>query len=356
MHEFGAGTTNINSIHGAARNPYNRRRYAGGSSGGSAAVVAAGICPVSLGVDGGGSVRLPSALCGIVGFKGTFGRISSSGVIPINWSLGMIGIHAAKVEDALIMYAAIHGHLPTDPIVSRPPPVNLPLLKDLEHHQGENHTSRITLAKYTKWFEDCDKEVYKCCYKVLDAVQRRYGCKVIEVTVPEIEEMRLAHYITIGSECFTSFGLDYNKWGRQEAAMDVRATFALYSSFNNQEFLAAQRMRRRQMHFHMEIFKKADIIVTPTTGCTAKPITESSLKHGELNYIDGAKLVRYQIAGNFLGLPAISIPIGYDDDGMPIGLQLIGSPWAEATLLWVASAIEKLTVARQPEVFYDLLS
>lgn len=358
MHELGMGTTGINPHYGATRNPYNKGRFSGGSSGGSAAAVAAGICPAALGVDGGGSVRMPSALCGVIGFKGTFGRVSSHGVLPLNWTVGMVGIHAATVEDALIMYTVIHGHLPGDRIVSIPPPTNLPFLKELGEPQGDSLMSSISFAKYTKWFEDCDHPVKETCLKALNALQQHYKCKVVEVTLPEIEEMRLGHYITIGCECYTSLGLDYSKWGRAESGMDTRAGFAIYSCFNNREFLAAQRLRYRQMHYHMEIFKKADIIVTPTTGCTARPIHESALKVGELNYVDGAKLMRYQIAANFLGLPAITIPVGYDDEGMPIGLQLLGRPWSEATLLRVACAIEKLCMPhlKRPEVFYDLLS
>ncbi|MCO5588588.1 hypothetical protein L7F22_042545 [Adiantum nelumboides] len=356
MHELGMGTTGINPHYGASRNPYNRKRFSGGSSGGSAAVVAAGICPAALGVDGGGSVRMPSSLCGIVGLKGTFGRVSNSGVLPINWTLGMIGVHAATVEDALIMYTAINGHVPNDCIISLPPPTTLPLIKEIGGPQGDSVISNINFAKYTKWFEDCDEIVYQTCYKALNALQQHYGCKVVEVVLPEVEEMRLGHYITIGSECSTSLGLDYCRWGRHVSGMDACVSFALYSSFTGRELLTAQRIRHRQMHFHMEIFKKADIIVTPTTGCTAKPISEGALKVGELNYVVGAKLVRYQIAANFLGLPAITVPVGYDAEGMPIGLQLLGRPWSEATLLRVAYAIENLSIAKRPEVFYDLLS
>lgn len=358
MHELGMGTSGINPHYGATRNPYNKNKCSGGSSGGSAAIVAAGLCPAALGVDGGGSVRMPSALCGVVGFKGTFGRISSSGVLPLNWTVGMVGIHAATVEDALIMYIVIHGHLPKDHIVSNPPPVNVPLLKELGSPQGDSLISGISFAKYTKWFEDSDGPIHEKCYIALGHLQKRYECKVIEVTLPEVEEMRLAHYVTIGCECSTSLGLDYLKSGKSDSGLDARVGFSIYSSFNNREFLAAQRLRYRQMHYHMEIFKKADIIVTPTTACVAQPIQPSALKYGELNYIDGAKFMRYQIAANFLGLPAISVPVGYDTTGMPIGIQLLGRPWSEATLLRVAFVIEKLFASdlKQPDVFYNLLS
>ncbi|KAJ7551346.1 hypothetical protein O6H91_06G011500 [Diphasiastrum complanatum] len=361
MHELGQGTTGINPHYGAVRNPYDKDRCAGGSSGGSAAAVAAGLCPAALGVDGGGSVRMPAALCGVVGLKGTYGRVSSAGVLPLNWTLGSVGILAASVEDTLIMYTAIQGHLAQDWIASFPPAANLPILKDFE--DGDLSKSKIIssikIAKYSKWFDDSDKSVRTTCYSALNVLQQEYGVKVLEVTIPELEEMRLAHFITIGSEISASIGIDYDRMGIHDSGADIRVCFALYGSFSTRELLSAQRMRFRQMHYHMEIFKTADLIVTPTTAATAPVCSADGLKYGELNYVYGAaKLMQYQIAGNFLGLPAISVPIGYDENGLPVGLQLIGRPWSEATLLHLASAIELLMApncTKPPEVVYDLL-
>ncbi|KAG0628391.1 hypothetical protein M758_1G023100 [Ceratodon purpureus] len=360
MHELGMGTTGINPHYGASRNPYEKTRVSGGSSGGSAAAVAAGICPAALGVDGGGSVRMPAGLCGIVGFKATFGRTSNAGVLPLNWTVGMLGTLTGSVEDALIMYAAMHGALPDDDIVSFPPPANLPLLKDSDQESTGGIAKLmgdLKFAKYSKWFDDSDEPVRNACYRALQLVQKSFNTKIVEVTVPELEEMRLAHFVTIGSEVTTSIGGDYRKLGVDSSGADVRVGFSIYDSFNNREFIAAQRMRFRQMHYHLEIFKKADIIITPTTGATAPPLRSNAENCGELDYGIGAKLMRFQIAGNFLGLPALSVPIGHDEDGLPIGLQLIGRPWSEATLLQVAAVIEKLCspFRRQPEVLYDLL-
>lgn len=259
---------------------------------------------------------------------------------------------AATVEDALIVYAAIYGHLPSDQFVSLPPQVKLPSL------QINRSVGDLKLAKYTKWFDDCDEGISKACHHALDLLAGEYGCKILEVTLPEIEEMRLAHYVTIGCECNSSVGPSFKKSGMAVSGWDARFAFRVYRSFSSKEFLNAQRLRYRQMHYHMEIFKKADVIVTPTTGVTAYSIQEDALKYGELDYINGAALVRYQVAGNFLGLPAITVPVGYDKSGMPIGIQFIGRPWSEATLLRLAFAIEALFLRRykRPEIFYDLLS
>ncbi|KAL2651032.1 hypothetical protein R1flu_019160 [Riccia fluitans] len=357
MHELGMGTTSVNPHYGAPRNPYGPDRITGGSSGGSAAAVASGLVPAALGVDGGGSVRMPAGLCGVVGMKATFGRTSNAGIIPLNWTIGMLGTLTATVEDALIMYAAVLGHLPGDRIVSIPPPATFPASLDFPKAEASKLVGELKIANYSEWFDDSDENVKHGCQRALDLLQQAYGNKIIEVTIPEIEEMRLAHFITMGSECYASLGSDYENVGMDASGADVRVGFALYKAFNNVDFIAAQRMRFRQMHFFMDIFKRADVIVTPVTGCTAPPVTDESLKYGELNYVTGAKLMRYQIPGNFLGLPAISVPVGHDQYGIPIGLQIIGRPWAEATVLQLAAAIEDLCapMKKRPEVLYDIL-
>ncbi|KAK9167529.1 hypothetical protein Scep_002720 [Stephania cephalantha] len=345
MHELGVGTSGINPHYGkvklkqfismilesvfddlyrAARNPYDPSKISGGSSSGSAAVVSAGLCPVALGVDGGGSVRMPAALCGVVGFKPTFERVPHSGVLPLNWTVGMVGVLASTVEDSLIVYAAISGQLSSNPTALLPT-VDLPLLNK------SNFISKVKMAKYREWFNDCNNGIRECCDKALDKLCSHYGWETVEVTIPEIEVMRLAHYTTIGSECTTALSSYMKKLKTKELGWDARVALRVYRSFSSKEYLMAQRIRSRQMHTYKEIFKKADVIVSPTTG--------------------------YQIAGNFLGLPAVTVPVGYDKLGMPIGLQLIGKPWSESTLIRMSFALQELCSSsnRKPKVFYDLL-
>ncbi|XP_031504135.1 fatty acid amide hydrolase-like [Nymphaea colorata] len=355
MHELGLGTSGINPHYGAVRNPYDMTKVSGGSSSGSAAVASAGLCPVTIGVDGGGSVRIPASLCGVIGFKPTFGRLPDSGLLPFNWTLGMLGIITGSVEDAAIVYAAISGAHSRGSLIQLPvsfqPGLNFPLL------DRTVSLSKITLAKYPEWFNDCNDDIRRCCNNALDRLYESFGWQTIEVTLPEIEEMRLAHYITIGSECNASLGPVMKKMAVEELGWESRAAMTIYGCFSSKEYLNAQRLRHRHMYFHMEILKKADVIVAPSTSVTAYPIQENAMKYGELDYINGAALVKYQIAGNFLGLPAITVPVGYDNSGMPIGLQLIGRPWSEATLLHLAYAVQSLYIksCRKPMIFYDLL-
>ncbi|KAK7350922.1 hypothetical protein VNO77_09984 [Canavalia gladiata] len=350
MHELGSGTSGINPHYGPTRNPYGTNKIAGGSSSGSASVVSAGLCPVALGVDGGGSVRMPAALCGVVGLKPTFARIPHDGVLPLNWTVGMVGILAGTVEDALIVYAAISGEIPYHQPSGILTKINLPLLsltKSISH---------IKLAKYGKWFDDCSNDVRVCCSKTLHKLQDHYNWKIIDVTIPEIEAMRLAHYITIGSECSTALD-SFKEKNFAELGWDVRVAQSIYGAFSGLEYLKAQRMRNRQLKFHKKIFAEADVIVSPTTGVTAYPIQDDALQTGELDYVNGAALVRYSIAGNFLGLPAVTVPVGYDRLGLPIGLQFIGRPWSEATLIHMAFAMQAICMSdyRKPELYYDLL-
>ncbi|KAH9617467.1 hypothetical protein KSS87_007279 [Heliosperma pusillum] len=324
-------------VPGATRNPYNTSRITGGSSSGSAALVR--------------SVRIPAALCGVVGFKPTFGRVPHEGVLPLNWTVGMVGILAGTVEDALITYAAISGESSSDESTALSHKVELPFLKP------KTFSSDIKVAKYGKWFNDCHSDIKLCCSKAIEKLQRCYGWQTVEVTVPEIETMRLAHYLTIGSECVASLDHILQKLDNSEVGWDSRIALSIYGSFSGVEYIKAQKIRNRQIQFFNKIFSKADVIVTPTTGVTATRIQNDALETGELDYITGAALVRYIVAGNFLGLPAVTLPIGYDKDGLPIGLQFIGRPWSEATLLHISSAVQALFFSdyKKPNVYYDLL-
>ncbi|MBA0844965.1 hypothetical protein Goarm_005858, partial [Gossypium armourianum] len=341
MHELGAGVSGINPHYGPIRNPYNPKKICGGSSSGSAAVVSSGLCPVALGVDSGGSVRMPASLCGVFGFKPTFGCIPHSGVLPLNWTVGTVGILAATVEDAFIVlvtlcvvdwtqisflfslfsYAAISGDLPSHK------PTTLPSIYTSHSKFGPllpffffdtwilPAQSAISAAELNKaniehqWFNDCSDEIRICCSNALNLLCEHYKWKTVGVTIPDIESMLLAHYVTISSECSTSLSSHMEKLNRQ-------------------------------MQIHNNIFAMADVIVAPTTGRTAYSIVDDALKTGEVDCINGAALIRYQIAGNFLGLPAVTVPVGYDKAGLPIGLQFMGKPWSEPTLMHVAYAMQ----------------
>ncbi|KAH9605457.1 hypothetical protein KSS87_008328 [Heliosperma pusillum] len=340
MHELGLGTTGNNANYGTTRNPHAHDRYTGGSSSGPAAIVASGLCSAALGTDGGGSVRIPSSLCGVVGLKTTYGRTDMRGSLCDAGTVEIIGPIASSVEDAMLVYAAILGSSPADRISLKPSP---PCFPNLTFEGRSSALGSLRLGKYTEWFNDVQSsEISQKCEDVLKRLSEAYDCKTVEISIPELHEMRTAHVVSIGSESLCSLNPHCEEGNCSKLTYDTRTNLALFRSFSATDYVAAQRFRRRIMYYHMELFKKVDIIVTPTTGMTAPVITPSALEFGESNLQVSGYLMRFVVAANLLGLPAISIPIGYDKDGLPIGLQLLGRPWSEATIVRVAHVIEIL--------------
>lgn len=216
----------------------------------------------------------------------------------------------------------------------------------------------MRLGIYTEWFNDVfSTDISETCGKILNLLLEKHGCETTEVVIPELPEMRAAHLVSIGSTSLCSL-TPYCEDGKDVAlTYDTRTNLRLFRSFTASDYVAAQRLRQRMMYHHMEIFKKVDVIVTPTTGMTAPIIPRSALKSGETNLQVSGNLMRFIIAANLLGLPAISVPVGYDKQGLPIGLQIIGRPWGEASILRLAAAIEELCAdsKKKPLQFYDTL-
>ncbi|CAL0309482.1 unnamed protein product [Lupinus luteus] len=355
MHEFGMGTTGNNSNYGTARNPHAPDRYTGGSSSGPAALVASGLCSAALGTDGGGSVRIPSSLCGVVGLKTNYGRTSMEGSLCDSGTVEIIGPIASTVEDVMLVYSAILGSSSASRISLKPSP---PCLPTLSFYDDSNALGSLQIGKYTPWFNDVlSTEVSDKCEDALNLLSKAHGCEIKEIVIPELHEMRAAHLVSIGSECLCALNPDIEDGKGGNLTYDTRTSLALFRSFTAADYVAAQCLRRRIMYHHLEIFKNVDIIVTPTTGMTAPKIPPSALESGETDMQTTGYLMRFIIAANLLGLPAISIPVGYDKEGLPIGLQVIGRPWAEATILRIASAVEKLCgeSKKRPVSYYDVL-
>ncbi|KAL6218390.1 hypothetical protein ACLB2K_011604 [Fragaria x ananassa] len=355
MHEMGMGTTGNNPNYGTTRNPHALDRYTGGSSSGPAAIVASGLCSAALGTDGGGSVRIPSSLCGVVGLKTTYGRTDISGALCDAGTVEIIGPIASTVEDVVLVYSAILGASLADRISLRPSPPSVP---DLSLYESLNVLGSLRLGKYTAWFNDVHStDISDKCEDVLSLLSKNHGCEIAEIVIPELHEMRTAHLVSIGSECVSSLSPDCEDGNGVRLTYDTRTSMALFRSFSASDYVTAQCIRRRIMYHHMEIFKKVDVIVTPTTGMTAPKIPPSALKDGETDMQVTGDLMRFIIAANLLGLPAISVPVGYDKHGLPIGLQLIGRPWGEASILRLASAVEELCMKskKRPASYFDVL-
>jgi len=346
MHELGLGVTGINPHHGAARNPYDPLRATGGSSSGSAATVAAGLCPVALGADGGGSIRIPASLCGVVGLKPTFGRISEHGAAPLCWSVAHLGPIAATARDAAAAYALMAGPDPADPQTARQPTVHLNGF-ERDNLQG------VHLGIYRPWFEHADPQVVTQCKEAVRRLQAA-GATVVEVEIPDLELVRLAHLVIIATEmCAARMGDSAQT--RAQYGYDVRLNFALAGDITAAEYIQARRLRARLCRQVEDVLDTVDAILTPTTGCTAPLIQPDALESGESNLPLLDKIMRFAPLPNLTGHPAVTFPVGYDDQRLPIGLQAIGRAWQEAQLLAIARMGEGGFIRQAPARHFPLL-
>jgi len=346
MHELGMGVTGLNPHHGAARNPYDPSRATGGSSSGSAAAVASGLCPIAVGADGGGSIRIPAALCGVVGLKPTFGRISEHGAAPLCWSLAHLGPIAATARDAAIGYAQMAGRDAADGHTRYQP---APTLEGLEN----GDLSGVRIGIYAPWFGDADPEIVRECTRAVDAFVDR-GAQRVEVTISDLHILRTVHLVSIISEMATSQLSEYGEH-RGDYGCDTRLNLALARQLKATDYVHAQRHRTDLCRQFEEVLSKVDLVATPATGCTAPILPRDALRTGESNLNVTDRIMRFAQVANLTGLPAISFPVGYDSDGLPIALQLMGRAWHESLLLRMARVAEEFVTRSRPRVLKELL-
>lgn len=346
MHELGFGVTGGNPHYGVCRNPYNPAFHTGGSSSGSAAAVASGLCPLALGVDGGGSIRIPAALCGLVGLKPTWSRVSTFGDIPFYWTLAHVGPIGATVDDVALAYSLIAGPDPLDPWTQEQPPVHLERYLD-------SQLKDIRLGVYTPWFSHGNRIVVQNCQLALE-ILKRLGASVQEITIDQLDAQRVAHAAVIATEILTSVDNEYRE-DKTRFGLDIRLHLGLAQAFTGRDYVKAQRVRAMAIAQIRQVFEKVDIIVTPTTAISAPPINEKALPAGEANVNVLDELMRYVTIGNMTGCPALTLPVGYTDEGLPIGLQLIGRPWEEHLLLRVARSLEARIERQKPLIYHALI-
>ncbi|MFH1468925.1 MAG: amidase [Pseudomonadota bacterium] len=345
MHEIGIGVTGLNPHHGACRNPYAPGHVTGGSSSGSAAAVAAGFCPITVGCDGGGSVRIPAAFCGVVGLKPTFSRISEHGVAPVCSSVAHVGAFGATVRDAALAYALMSGPDEHDGLSQRQPPALLPDFRDRD-------LSGVRLGLFEDWFADAEPAVVAACRAALDRMVAA-GAKIVPIEIPELSMVRTAHLISIVAE-MAGTQLQAIRAGVHRYGLDTRINLALAQALTGQDYVHAQRHRSRLGVIWAQIMGKVDLIVTPATGRTAPAYPPDALPLGESNMPLTLVIMRYAQAANLFGLPAISVPAGYDEAGLPIGLQLMGRAWEEALVLRAAAVVEAGVERKKPQAWWDL--
>ena len=346
MHEIGIGVTGLNPNTGTTRNPYNPDHFTGGSSSGPGTAVAAGLCPVAIGADGGGSIRIPASFCGTVGLKPTFGRISEHGAFPLCWSVAHLGPLAASATDTALAYAVMAGPDLKDPNSLHQPAPNLKGWDKLNMRS-------LRLGIFWPWFRHASDEVVSACEGMLKEFEKM-GASLVEISIPELEAARVGHSVTILSEMYQSMSATYAEH-HQDHGLDVRTNLALAGALSASDYVQAQRVRTRLIAGFNAAMENVDMILTPSTGLVAPAIPKDALPHGNSDLTTVIEIMRFATQANLTGLPAISFPVGYNPQGLPIGMQAIGRAWQEAGLLGLALVAEQVVERQKPALFYDLM-
>lgn len=349
LHTSGAiivGKTQLNefacapNVFGDMPNPWDVRRLAGASSGGSAAAVAASICPVALGTDTGGSVRMPAAFSGIFGLKPTYGLVSLHGVVPLTWTLDHVGPLTRSVEDAAIVLAAIAGHDPLDPWSASVPGVDYPRAL----RRGVRGL-RIGVPK--EWFFDLvDPEIEAAVRRAIHLLQT-LGMPVQEVSLPLMADCLDSHGTIHQSEAATALA-PYVDQAADKCGDMVLRLVKDGRAISATDYVEAMR-RRRELRMQLQAaFETVDVLIVPTTPMPP-PLLEEFRSFRDHYIVNGEPVsLKYAFAGfndpfNLTGSPALSAPCGFTADGLPIGMQIVGRRFDEATVLRVALAYQRHT-------------
>jgi len=347
MDEFAMGSTTESSFYGKTQNPHNPDYVPGGSSGGSAAAVGAGLAIAALGSDTGGSIRQPAAFCGIVGMKPTYGRVSRYGLGAYASSLDQIGPMTQNVEDAAILYDIISGSDEKDSTNAK---------KDDKVTPNLNGERKLTIATLPKYIENASQDVKDAYAKAIDAL-KAHGHTIVEKEMMDAKFDISAYYITATAEATTNLArYDGIRYGNRVEGKNLEETFintrsegfgdevkrrillgnfVLSSGYYEAYYVKAQKTRHIIKDEYAKIFNEVDLILSPVAPTVAN-------KFGELeNPMDMYLSDIYTISVNLAGLPALSLPIMKNGDGMPVGLQLIASAYDEQTLFDGSLSLEK---------------
>jgi aspartyl-tRNA(Asn)/glutamyl-tRNA(Gln) amidotransferase subunit A len=325
-HEIALGVTGVNPHHGPVRNPHDLTRVTGGSSSGSAAAVATGMCLAAIGTDTGGSIRIPASLCGVVGLKPTRGRVSTRGVIPLSWNLDHVGPLTRSVRDAALMLQVMAAYDESDPAS-----VNVPADDYLVHLEDGVAGWRVALAA-GEYFDNDDPKVLEAVHaaaKVFDDL----GAMVTEVDMSFLADAAHANAQMTRADA-AAFHHERMEAHPDWFGEDVLARLQAGAACTSTQY-ALVRRTQSEMARRMEMFfADYDILLTPTTPITAPPIDGTDAVQA------ARQLTRFTAPFNLTGLPALSVPCGRMD-GLPVGLQIVSSAWAEAKILQAGHAYER---------------
>jgi aspartyl-tRNA(Asn)/glutamyl-tRNA(Gln) amidotransferase subunit A len=348
MDEFAMGSSTESSCYGKTLNPLDNTKVPGGSSGGSAAAVAAGIAIAALGTDTGGSIRQPAAYCGVVGMKPTYGRVSRYGITAYSSSLDQCGPITQNVEDAAILYDIISGY---DPLDSTSANVKYEAITP-----NLNSDRKLTIAVIDNFVSEASPAIQKGFEKAVAALEKA-GHKIIHKNMLDTDKIVSTYYIVATAEASANLArFDGVRYGNRKGDAGLKdmyvqtksqgfgdevqkrimlGSFVLSSGYYDAYYIKAQKVRHLIKDEYSEIFEEADLILSPVAPTTAPKF--GSFKTSLEMYLSDI----YTISVNLAGLPAISLPVDKDEEGMPVGLQFIANAYEEQTLFDGALSLEK---------------
>ncbi|KAF4687323.1 hypothetical protein FOZ60_004146 [Perkinsus olseni] len=352
MHEYGTSPLGYNKWYEGPVNAFDVSRYSGGSSSGSATIVASGIVPFAIGLDGGGSIRIPSSWSGVVGLAPTFGRVNieTTGT-PVS-TVTHCGPIAATVADAAHVLRVIGKtehqgtHVYDCLYGSRGrPPVHLHALA-----APPRKNRIIKVGVFQDWVQHSDPEIYTAYKETLE----KLNWEVHHFTLPNMNAQAVSHSLAI--TCEFSKTINHEDIGRLQPGTQIQLGFG--RDISAVEALAIQRLKGWSLEQWNSVFENVDAVCTPTLPLTSIPIPKNAKSHGVFYPQLGFRMMRYVWPTNLLGFPSISVPVGYDAHGMPIGFQIICPHWKDDECLYLAMEVEKATIEnrRKPIRYWrDLL-
>ena len=335
LHEFAFGVTTNNPHYGPTRNPWRLDRIPGGSSGGSGAAVAAGLGPVSIGTDTGGSIRIPAALCGIVGLKPTYGRVSRHGVFPLSWSLDHVGPLTRTVEDAALVLQAIAGPDPRDPSTLGQ------TVPEFTSRLATPITGLRVGVLTDEYHREVADDVRAPFRAALDVLAER-GLDLEDVAFPRANEARTAAATVLFAEAASV----HERWLRDRAAdygVDTLALLQQGQFITATQYLRAQRVRTLIVNEVGTLLRRYAALVLPAIPVVAPAIGQPTVTLGGRSGETRGAVTRLVRLINLVGLPAITVPCGFGADELPVGLQVVGRAMDEPTVLAIAHAYERAT-------------
>jgi aspartyl-tRNA(Asn)/glutamyl-tRNA(Gln) amidotransferase subunit A len=334
MAEFAYGPTGHNSYLGNACNPWDRRCVTGGSSSGSGAAVAARLVPAALGSDTGGSIRLPAHFCGVTGFKPTNNRVSRANAMPLSFTLDTVGPLARTAEDGALILATIAGPDPLDPTTAGAP------VWDAE--RAARSPKGLTVGVPTKFYvDDLESDVAA----VLDATIKlleSLGVRVVQVDLPDQTLVSAAALVVLATEA-TSYHAPWLRTRAGDYGPQVRARLENGLAYSAVEYLEALRRRGPALAAHLAAIGDVEAVLAPASRAAAPTLAETDVGAGPGAEAAIVALTRFMRPVNYLGLPVLSIPAGRSAQGLPIGMQLIGRPFGDETLVALGTAFQAAT-------------